>query len=195
MRVYLDIDGVLADWTGGVHRALGVPYDYHQWPYATGPGGWHWHDKIGCSFTRVSNLCNMSFWEKLQWTGDGPDILHTVLEYVTPANIILLTTPMPNIMSASGKVAWVRKNLPIYERQLIIYTGGATIGGVSSLGKELFATPDSVLVDDCQTNVDRWRAAGGKAVLVPRWWNELHESALSAPSSVRFQLESLCHVS
>lgn len=184
MKVYLDIDGVLADWTGGVHGRLGIPYNYHRWPYCKGPKGWHWHDEIGYSFSQVSEHCDFNFWENLLWTDDGHDILRTVFDYVEPEDITLLTTPMPNIMSASGKIAWVRKHLPAYERQMLICPGHKVNSGLPLV-------PDSILIDDKQRNVRDWTTAGGEAILVPRWWNSLHERAENATAWVRDGLEGL----
>lgn len=174
-RCFLDIDGVMADWTAGMHRALHVDYDPRCWPYNLGPNGWNWHDEIGYTFNAVSELCTFKFWEDLNWTFDGHDILRTVLEFYDPDEITLLTTPMPNVMSASGKIAWVRKNLPEYERRMLICPGKKSI---------LANTPNSVLVDDGWCNVQDWRAAGGRATLVPRWWNTLHQHAMDAVSLV-----------
>ncbi len=196
MRVFLDVDGVLADWGGGVHRAIGVPYDPYVWPYKKGPEGWNWHEEIGWSFKQVSELCTFDFWENLDWTVDGHDILQAILEFVSVDQITLLTTPMPNIMSASGKMAWMEKNLPAYRHQVCIFTGGCTVGGQPRVGKELFAQiPGTVLIDDNTTNVTRWVQAGGRAILVPRWWNNCWPDVRTAAISVQLQLESLCRES
>jgi hypothetical protein len=184
---------VLADWTAGVHRRLGIPYDAHVWPYEKGPEGWNWHDEIGWSFDAVSQLCDFEFWRGLSWCSDGWDILQTILNFVDQKDITLLTTPMPHIMSASGKMAWIGQNLSAYLRSTCIYSGGCTIEGQPPVGKELFAQiPGAILIDDCQRNVERWRHAGGKAVVVPRWWNDLYDFSLDAPRFVQHQLEALC---
>lgn len=45
------------------------------------------------------------------------------------------------------------------------------------LCKEKFflAAPDRLLIDDNDGNVDKWRSAGGKAILFPQIWNANHE--------------------
>lgn len=184
MKVYLDVDNVLADWTGGVHRALGIDYDYHQWPYTKGPKGWHWHDEIRYSFSQVNGICDMNFWANLRWTEDGRDILRVILDYVEPKDIVLLTTPMPHIMSASGKIAWMYKNLPTYVRQMLICPGHKADSGLPLV-------PDSVLIDDSSHNVRDWREAGGRAILVPRWWNECYMCAEDSVEWVRQEMAGL----
>jgi 5'(3')-deoxyribonucleotidase len=179
MRIFLDVDGVLADWVGSVHRAIGIPYDPAVWPYKIGPAGWGWHDEIGWSFMQVSELCDFDFWAGELWTHDGRAILNLVKTF---GDVTLLTTPMPNIASASGKMAWIERELPELKRHVLITT---------ELKAVLAQVPDSVLIDDCQKTVVEWRAAGGKAVLVPRHWNELHEAAYYALILMRRQLEGI----
>jgi len=169
MIAWLDIDGVLASWNAGVHARLGIEHDYKTWPYKLGRRGWHWHNEIGKSFEDIDALCDFDLWYDLPWMHDGKAILAHVVAAFGMENVRLLTTPMPNCMSASGKVAWVRKNIPGLEKQLIIMTAP----------KETLArTPGSVLIDDSSKNVDRWRDAGGNAILVPRWWNDDYRRAL-----------------
>jgi 5'(3')-deoxyribonucleotidase len=112
---------------------------------------------------------------------DGMQILTIVEDLFKYLNILLLTTPMPNVESASGKMAWVRRHLPQYNKKLIITTAP----------KDTFAkVPDSILIDDCQNNFERWTAAGGRMQLVPRPWNNCHEQAARAAEIVETGLRS-----
>lgn len=162
-RCWLDVDGVLADFVGGIHKTLGIDFNHYYWPYKKGPKGWDFHDEIGVSFEELSKLCCFEFWRDLQWMPHGRDILRVVLEFFEPEQITLLTTPMPNIESASGKMAWIEKNLPEYKQRTIV---------CSAPKKILAQVPHSVLIDDCQENVDQWWANEGMAVLCPAWWNK-----------------------
>jgi len=180
MIAFLDLDGVLAAWDTGVHKRLGIEHDYATWPYAKGRKGWHWHNEIGKPFAEINALCDLDLWAGLPWMHDGKAILSSVANAVGMSNIRLLTTPMPNPMSASGKVAWVQKNIPELAKGLIITTAP----------KETLArTPDSVLIDDSSDNVDQWRAVGGRAILVPRWWNDDYELAMDTATAVAQRLE------
>ncbi|NOQ21613.1 MAG: hypothetical protein GQ565_03035 [Candidatus Aegiribacteria sp.] len=163
MIAFLDMDGVLANWVGGIHKLLNIPFSVDKWPYKTGREGWHFHNEIGLSFEQIDGVCDYDLWTNLDWTPDGRDIYSYTCLVFGRHNIRLLTAPMPNVMSASGKVAWVQKNIPELSKQLII----------STAPKSMFArVPDSVLIDDSSDNVDAWRAAGGRAILVPRPWND-----------------------
>jgi len=181
-RCFLDIDGVLADFTMGVHRKLGIDLSYEAWPYSKGPAGWDWNLQLGMSFGQLSDVCDFDLWTSLPWTSDGRDILRTVLRYFDQDDITLLTTPMPHLMSASGKIAWVHEHLPEYDKRLMVITDSKSI---------LAQVPGAVLVDDNQGNCDKWREMGGKAVLVPRWWNSAwpEYAAGMAVTDVREQIE------
>ncbi len=181
-RCFLDIDGVLADFDSGAHKALGLSFDKGHWPYTRGPGGWDWYEELGLSLEEFDSHLGFDFWANLEWMPDGHDILRTVLRFFSPKQITLLTTPMPNVMSASGKVAWVKEHLPAYDNSLMVITDSKSV---------LAQVPGAVLVDDCQKNVNQWRAAGGVAVLVPRPWNNMYAFAESAVEDVRIQLEAL----
>jgi 5'(3')-deoxyribonucleotidase len=181
MIAWLDIDGVLADFHGGIHKALGLPWNPNHWPYKKGSAGWNYYEELDMSFDAFDQLCTFDLWANLEWMPDGMQILTTVERVFKYPNIRLLTTPMPNTESASGKVAWVRQHLPQYAKQLIITTAP----------KEMFAkVPDSILIDDCQDNFERWIAAGGRAQLVPRPWNNCYEQATRAAEVVEMGLRS-----
>jgi len=158
MKVILDIDGVLANFNKPACEAVGASYP---------PSTWHWYEDIPDGFNRVNGICNRSFWADLEWMHDGHDIMRIVTHYFSPHDIYLCTTPMPNSDSASGKVDWVNRHLPAYESRLIITTAP----------KSLLASPDRLLIDDKTKSVNEFRAAGGKAILVPRPWNILSHIA------------------
>jgi len=179
MIVFLDVDGVLANWNAGVFEKLGMHYAYDKWPFAKGRDGWDWNKEIGKNFTEISDLCDFDLWANLPWMPDGKEIYGVVRDIFGEASIRLLTAPMPNVDSASGKMEWVYRNLPQLKRKVIITTAP----------KDVFAqVPDSILVDDSSTNVDAWRDAGGKAVLVPRWWNDDHHLSLFTLSTISKRL-------
>jgi 5'(3')-deoxyribonucleotidase len=182
MIVFLDVDGVLANWNAGVFERLGLNYDYNDWPFAKGRDGWDWNKELGLSFETISDLCDFDLWANLPWLHDGKKIYEDVKRVFGQHNIRLLTTPMPNVMSASGKMEWIYRNLPELRGQVII----------STAPKDTIATvPGSYLIDDSSTNVDRWRGAGGRAILVPRWWNDDHPLALMSADIVAGRLDVL----
>ena len=152
MITYLDLDGVLVDFNKAACEILGVEYP---------PKKWHWHDGVPNGWNKLNAACDSLFWESLDWAPNGHDILRTLTTYVKPENIYLLTTPMPNLDSASGKARWVHKHLPAYDERLII----------TRAPKHLFAGPDRLLIDDRVENIHKFAHYGGEAILIPREWN------------------------
>ena len=185
--VYLDMDGVMVNFLGGLHKSLGVPYDTSHYPYEEGK--WNMltdikgFDDVPATFEQCNDACTESFWVNLNWTPDGRDILEIVTRMFDIRNIYLLTTCMPNPGTPSGKMQWIEKNLPIFKRQFIILGSG--------VGKGLFASPDALLIDDRDKNIDEFIAAGGHGLLVPRPWNRAHSCAGRTVEVVMKFLEDL----
>lgn len=153
--VYLDIDGVLANFNKAAFRALGLEYK----PDHPVLKEWHWYKYFGLTFDQLNEVCTSDFWVNLEWTPDGQEILHLVEDNFD--NIYLLTTPMPNYQSYDGKIKWVKANLPRYFRKTII----------TMAPKHLLAKPNTLLIDDKDSNCEEFNEAGGSAILVPRSWN------------------------
>jgi len=186
MNLYLDLDGVLIDFTTGLMRALGIPYDYPREPYPFRSGVWDYFpelkERYGVTFEQCNAVCTREFWANLWWMFDGHSIRRIVADVFDPTHICLLTSPMPNLGSASGKWEWVDRNLPPMKEKTII----------ANVDKGEFAAPDRILVDDCDKNIDSWRAHGGIGIVCPRPWNSLRHLADDAPNYIRAALKEVC---
>ena len=103
--IYLDIDGVLANFRKGIHEAFVKPYHYptlsKKWTF--------WDDWPEVTFEMVNAVCNVSFWQNLEWMHDGGGILEIIRGKFNADQIYLLTTPMPNVESATGRWSWIRE--------------------------------------------------------------------------------------
>lgn len=162
MKVFLDVDGVLANFLAGIHEALGVPYSYEDYPYEKAK--WHMLTDIPGvdKFTDIDGLCDEDFWTDLDWIHDGQEIEQAVRDKFK--DIYLLTTPMPNPGSGTGKLFWIKEHMPwMYKKTILSYAP-----------KSLLAGPDTLLIDDKDQNIEEFRASGGQGILVPRPWNKLH---------------------
>jgi hypothetical protein len=98
------------------------------------------------------------FWRELEWTDDGFDII-IAGEDVCP-NVCLLTSPAHTEGAIEGRIDWINDNIPQYRKRVLI--GNC---------KDMCAAPDHILVDDYDININKWCAAGGAGVLLPRPWN------------------------
>lgn len=163
MKCYLDLDGVLVDFTGPAHKVHGIEFSYDTWPYAYGsyacypPPGFgvkEWWDKF-----------DGDFYEHLPWMLDGKEILALVEKAFGKENICILTSTTLEPTVAAGKIKWITREMPDYARMFNITTARAKAFGASK---------DIVLVDDYHKNTDEFKAAGGFAICVPRPWNKYY---------------------
>ena len=182
MKVFLDLDGVLADFTGGAHRAFNIPYAYANYPYTKGL--WDWFVEAGLTWDEVDSVCNAEFWAGLEWMFDGIDIYYAVRKFTrqTGSSLNLLTTPMKNINSTIGKLTWIQEHLGENRRKQALITGA---------DKKIFAGPDTLLIDDRDKNVEEFKAVGGQAILVPRPWNKNHDCQRSTLDYVIHKLDEV----
>lgn len=158
--VFIDLDGVLSDFTAGIHTAMGVEYDEAKWPYSR---VWDWFGECPFTSAQANRKCTARFWANLPWTKDGPDILGMIQKYLLPTDCAILTRPMENLGSYTGKAQWVNKHIPELKHRLI----------PTWVGKEDLAHSLALLIDDRPESVEAFREAGGSAILVPRPWNSL----------------------
>ena len=148
--IFLDMDGVIVGFNHEVCTRFNLPHP---------PKIYDYFEDIR---PQVNEICNIDFWVNLEWAENGKEILKLVEQ--TFSNIYLLTTPMPNPESYTGKILWVQKHLPRYTKRTII----------TQVPKKLFAGSTTVLIDDGDKNIDEFNKAGGRGILVPRPWNRAY---------------------
>jgi len=175
--VFLDMDGVICNFRKGVHDRFDKFYDY-----ATLSKKWtFWDDWPDVTLEMVNNVCNAFFWANLEWTEDGRDILTAIWQIFNSKDIYLLTDPVIGHETETGKMIWIDGWLPEYLKRTII----------TQAPKHLLARPDTLLIDDKNENVDGFREADGKALLVPRPWNRAHLQADRTVEVVKEFLERI----
>lgn len=160
-RCFIDLDGVLADF---VRAALQV----HGRTIADIPPGTYELEKVwgltGGEFWEP--LRGAAFWSNIDQTPEALQIMHVARACFGQDNIAILTAPSQDPECYWGKKLWVRANFPDLEGRLIFATPGT---------KQFFSSPINTLMDDRDSNIEEWRAAGGQGVLVPRPWNKDHQ--------------------
>ena len=135
-KIYCDMDGVLADFESGYEELTGVDL---KGEFKKGEDFWDPISKAG-----------VGFWAGLKWMPDGQKLW----DYLKPFDPVLLSAPSREQSSRIGKHVWVKHKLP----------GTKLILRYASQKQEL-ATPESILIDDRQVNIDQWEAAGGIGIL------------------------------
>ena len=159
-KIYLDMDGVLADFVGGslkIHGKELPPKEVR----------WNFMDQVGFNgggdMRFWEPLSNPDFWANLDVLPDGQRLYEMLARNMGAENIGILSSGLcPG--SCDGKRAWLKKHFPQLEKT-------ALFGTV----KHMAAAPCKILVDDHDPNVEGFRAARGHAILTPRPWNMLAE--------------------
>ena len=104
-------------------------------------------------------------WAEVPCSRECLRILTLCTSLVGTEDIFIATSPTKDPDCLAGKLEWIHDNLFCWlHRQYII-----------TPRKWLCANPTTLLIDDCDENVKRFREAGGQAILVPRPWNTLHD--------------------
>jgi len=165
-QIFLDIDGVLADWTSAVVRLHGREPEevFAGWK----PGLYDLNLVLGISNNEMWEVINArghDFWAQLKPYPWARSLLQLCQD---TAPTTLLTSTSLDPVAASGKVAWIQKIFGRRFRDFLIGTGKS---------KPSVSREGVVLVDDNDVFVDDFVDAGGSAILFPRIWNTDHERA------------------
>lgn len=162
MRIFLDMDGVAVNF---MDRALRVHHLDQQQIIANWPiGVWDVCEVIGMTpekFWGEIDRWTEAFWADLFAYSWFDELIKTVEEFA-PQDWYFLTSPSRFHRSSSGKVLWIQRAFGESFRRYIL-----------TEHKHLLAKPGAVLIDDSDSNVARFREAGGEAVLFPQPWNSL----------------------
>lgn len=160
--IFLDIDGVLADFAGGVCNLYGIDRDlaYESWPEGT----YDVCDALGIDTEEMwmrIDARGVRFWEQLQPYPWAHEVFATCHEH---GRVVLLTSPSYHWTSAAGKVAWIQRHLGPNFRDYLI-----------GPPKHACAHDRAVLVDDSESNVRAFTQHGGQGITFPAPWNNRNE--------------------
>jgi hypothetical protein len=131
-QIYCDMDGVLADFESGYERLTGIDL---RGEFKKGEDFWDPISKAG-----------VGFWAGLKWMPGGKELW----DYLKPFHPKLLSAPSREQSSRIGKHVWVKNHIP-----------GTKLILRYAFQKQELATPNAILIDDRQVNIDQWEAAGG----------------------------------
>lgn len=177
-RIFLDLDGVLADWSSAAIRAHGLdPFKVHErWR----PGEYDLADVLGMSGNKMwqpVNDAGEDFWANLQpypWCMDLTSLCTSL------ARTTILTSPSKDPAAAAGKTRWLQAQFGSGFRAYLIGPDKASCG-----------RPGAVLIDDADKNCDAFRAEGGAAILFPQRWNSAHRHTEDRMFPVTFCLRNM----
>ena len=158
IKVFLDMDGVIADFLSGVSKAHNRPLPYDR-PEAMGV----WDTEVLWGITAKefwAPVDNLSFWKGLDKTKEADALVDLLSFHYGEKNICILTAPSKSPWCVPGKRWWIEKHFPQFKDRMIFASA-----------KEFLAGPNKILVDDRTQNLKHFEAAGGTGILVPRLWN------------------------
>lgn len=154
LQVYLDMDGVIADFVGGSMLVHGISSDKMSC-------SWDYWTKHGIEDTAFwIPIQNEEFWENLPVCEDGIKMLE-LIEAVIPRERISILSSADRYGACEGKRKWLNKHLPHLRNS-------ATF----SVDKFRYAAPNKILIDDSDTNLEKFKSCGGIGVRIPRPWNQ-----------------------
>ncbi len=147
--VYLDMDGVLADFFGGVEFLYGVDH----WKELT-------NDKTKDLKKQViDRITGTDFFAVLPKFSTADDLINMVKKF-TGGKFSINTSPLrgDHENSAKYKKIWISNN--IEQPDEIIVTGRK-----ESYAKDKGTGTPNILIDDRPINIQKWQAAGGYGIL------------------------------
>tara|TARA_B100000424_G_scaffold16588_1_gene12108 strand:- start:3013 stop:4182 length:1170 start_codon:yes stop_codon:yes gene_type:complete len=147
--VYLDMDGVLADFFGGVEKMYGVEH----WKQLT-------NDKTkDLKKEVIDRITGTDFFATLP-KFNSADALIDMVKKFTGGKFSINTSPLrgDNENSAKYKKTWISNN--IEKPDDIVVTGRK-----ESYAKDKGTGVPNILIDDRPVNIQRWQDAGGYGIL------------------------------
>ena len=167
MRIFLDMDGVIADFHKQVGRIYGINDLSKTWP---NKGSWDLAKAVNLSRPEHSPITDSMVWkfvekfktpfwstiELLPWA----ELLYSTL--CNLGEVYILTSPTDSKYCFEGKLAWIREHISVLN--LCIFCPTEL--------KYLLSTPDSFLIDDHEDTCRDFDVKGaGHSFLFPRPWN------------------------
>ena len=147
--IFVDLDGVIANFVGGVMARLGTvePADWniHEWYDMTPDEFW-------------SQFTDHDFWAGLQKTPQADELMEGVI--ASGDEFYFATSPVYASGGSSGKIAWLQKHYPKYSRNYFL-----------TPHKHLLSGYGRILIDDHNVNIDKWNLGDGLGLLLERPWS------------------------
>ena len=165
MKIFCDVDEVLADFVGAVCRLHGVDSDpVHRYRAKTS-----WDTGVPIGKQKYGReITQEEFWNPIhhhqkgekRWWADIPPlpwcgILYRALKKMD-AEMILVTSPSRSYASHLGKYLWVQRWLGHDPGRVFI-----------TPHKHLLSAPGRLLIDDRPKNCQDWASEGGQGYLFP----------------------------
>lgn len=153
MICFVDMDGVVAEFVPAVLEKFksAVPKTDIKWDL---------HIPTGITPEELWTALDYEFWCGIPVAPQAATLVTGLIDIFGLENVVFLSSPPHEHMASAAKHRWIQRHFPKLHRQFLI--GPA---------KSACAHWNALLIDDHQVNVDKFVAAGGSSILVPRPWN------------------------
>ena len=148
--VYVDMDGVLADFFGGVEKLYGVEH----WKDLTSS-----KDEGGLKQEVINRITGTDFFATLPEFPTSDQLIAMVKKF-TGGTFSILTSPLRGDHENSTKYKKLWINQHIANPEQVIVTGRK-----EAYAKDKASGTPNILIDDRPTNIERWQNAGGYGIL------------------------------
>ena len=144
MTIYVDMDGVIADFFGGLEKKYRVD---------------HWK-QIDNVEERIMSLRNTDFFYTLEKYETSDNLIHHVRN-ITNGDWGICSSPLRNDHANSSyhKRRWLEKHMFMPSVPKCIFTGQKHKFATNTITGE-----PNILIDDKLTNINAWNKAGGIAI-------------------------------
>lgn len=151
--IFCDMDGVLCDFDRQFREVTGDTPDEYQ-------------DEYGLEeFWSAIESEGESFWSTMSWMPGGEELW----AFIAPHDPIICSTPSQDSKSVSGKLKWIKSNLPEIDRRKPQFKPLNKRGGWDGKSRIVFSARkyafvmhlDDILIDDREKNVEKWERLGG----------------------------------
>ena len=141
-EIYVDMDGVLADFFGVWTKMIGVK-------------NWKEVKDVDGALDKIRNT--KDFWINLPLAPNASKLLNSIKK--VKGNYNILSSPLPNDPNSEPqKREWVKKMLSGFAPKRVIITHNK-----SAYAKQPDGTPN-ILIDDYGDNISKWESAGGVGI-------------------------------
>jgi HAD superfamily hydrolase (TIGR01509 family) len=144
-KIYCDMDGVLADFIGGISRRHYAGRDWDELKKQHDLNAKRWTDLF-----RKKVQLDSKFWETLDLMPGARLLWNTIKKHDVYILSAYATWDEEN--SKRGKIRWLAKHFRIPESRVYL---------VVREDKEKYAKKNSILIDDYIKNIHEWEAKGG----------------------------------
>ena len=154
MNIFLDIDGVMSNWNEHALSLIKKEMNNSLRQWITRGRLINEHPEIDEKhlFKEINNI-GTKWWATIPLFPWSEELYKLIRSH---GNLYFLSSPCRDSSSFSGKAEWVKNNFPKSKDNIII-----------TKHKYLCASYDSVLIDDMQSNIDKFIRYGGYAYRFP----------------------------